>query len=468
MSADRETVSHSEVENHTIPLVCPAREDTPGSGDEPCDKFLGCQFLTNWRAHRAEYCGSTSNMQGSQSIMSKVTCAVLHDADVGERESCVFENVLLDFSKTAVMKNQRRLRSGFLLARCSESRPLPKNCMYRFPNVVKISPNTELECDRWEESPTMLVSHDDVGNTYHNLADFWTMFLALQVHEEQNLSDWKVVNMDSRIMCFTESVDGEKLAGPDIDCEGPYFSQYYAWFGKGIVRAKDYGQEKICFKKLMFNSHVSKNAIWSDFWKDSPCLKNYNAEKGSSPIYRDYGHAVVSNFGAMPNADNKIVITYSIRHKKPFQTAPTYDRTAANREELLSILRALAKEYSAIFETKVVLDAVDFATISFPEQVSRTARTSILVGFHGAGLTQILFASRPAALVELFPYNRKEKGIKNMAVLAGYGYFSWTNGNISSETKQGTIVDIEAVENEVRKALVFVGLGKGYRTGVSP
>lgn len=53
----------------------------------------------------------------------------------------------------------------------------------------------------------------------------------------------------------------------------------------------------------------------------------------------------------------------------------------------------------------VTVDTVDFAKISFQEQIQVIANTDILLGVHGNGLTHLLFLPEHAAVIEVFPPN---------------------------------------------------------------
>ncbi len=52
------------------------------------------------------------------------------------------------------------------------------------------------------------------------------------------------------------------------------------------------------------------------------------------------------------------------------------------------------------------LCVVDFAKLSFHEQVETMARTRVLIGIHGAGLVNTLFLPEHASVIELLPHRR--------------------------------------------------------------
>lgn len=73
----------------------------------------------------------------------------------------------------------------------------------------------------------------------------------------------------------------------------------------------------------------------------------------------------------------------------------------------------------------VELQIVDFASISFQEQVQLIANTDVLLGVHGNGLSHALFLPNGATLIEFFPKNSLRAEYRIFAQLRGLNYFGW-------------------------------------------
>jgi hypothetical protein len=58
------------------------------------------------------------------------------------------------------------------------------------------------------------------------------------------------------------------------------------------------------------------------------------------------------------------------------------------------------------------------------------------------------------SLIELFPLPNAEKGIRNMNVQVGRNYLTWHNEDAGQETDAGTLVDLAAIRELVRGAVV--------------
>jgi hypothetical protein len=72
-------------------------------------------------------------------------------------------------------------------------------------------------------------------------------------------------------------------------------------------------------------------------------------------------------------------------------------RLVLNEEEVAEAMRTAMGGRGTV-------TVVDMASLSFSEQTDLLARTTILVGIHGSGMTNLLFLPHGAVVVELFPF----------------------------------------------------------------
>lgn len=94
------------------------------------------------------------------------------------------------------------------------------------------------------------------------------------------------------------------------------------------------------------------------------------------------------------------------------------------------------KLFSAIRELKhVCLNVIDFALISFQEQVNTIGNTDVLVGVHGNGLSHLLFLPVGARIIEIFPPDAHRLDYRLFADARGVEYVGIISnrGVISSE-----------------------------------
>ena len=65
--------------------------------------------------------------------------------------------------------------------------------------------------------------------------------------------------------------------------------------------------------------------------------------------------------------------------------------------------------------------------MSFGEQVAAMRNTTLLLGVHGAGLTNLLFLPPGAAVVEIMPWHWERRAYERMAHILGFTYAKWDN-----------------------------------------
>ena len=109
---------------------------------------------------------------------------------------------------------------------------------------------------------------------------------------------------------------------------------------------------------------------------------------------------------------------------------------------------------------------VDFAALPFSEQVKMARATDILVGVHGAGMTQGIFLPPGSTMVEILPPNLGHKGYRNLAKLLGHRYFSSHGIEHPTIVKTGDWHDEEVFLEEDRfMSLLEVSVKSMYNSG---
>lgn len=133
--------------------------------------------------------------------------------------------------------------------------------------------------------------------------------------------------------------------------------------------------------------------------------------------------AVYDYCGTHDHHTDKLVITYVVR---PYPRRLTEDL----EKQLLDRIEQLSH---------VELRVVDFASMSFKEQVDCVAHTDVLLSAHGNGLSHTLFLPKGSTLIELFPRECLRVEYRIFAQLRGVHYF----GMIPN---RGWISDQEAIQ----------------------
>lgn len=167
------------------------------------------------------------------------------------------------------------------------------------------------------------------------------------------------------------------------------------------------------------------NPFWQGDWEDLPCQRSELLRVFVERVLAFYRLDIneIESENADSGSRRKTVVTFIDRREK---------RRLINQEQHLASLR------DALFNTTTTttttannntttpaaeLKVVDFAALSFAEQLRVVRETDVLVGVHGAGLTHGMFLRPGSAMVEILPGGLEHRGFRNLARQMGHGYF---------------------------------------------
>jgi hypothetical protein len=109
------------------------------------------------------------------------------------------------------------------------------------------------------------------------------------------------------------------------------------------------------------------------------------------------------------------------RHDNSQTLRVTYLKRPPPRRLMAKLEQNLLKKIAQI--PSVSIQAKDFATLSFQEQVNTVGNTDVLISVHGNGLSHILFLPPGAAVIELFPPDNHHLDYRLFADARGIDYF---------------------------------------------
>jgi hypothetical protein len=511
------------------PLFAQRRAGSRHGAGAACEAAYGNTWLRAILDARETTCAPRGGGGGGGAPpRSRVTA---HEAGDGSRVYTLV-NVSLDFSRVARSQNMRTFLPGFIRGACDAvEAPLFAGGGHDEPALSgdtweALASDDALVCDTWVHTPTIVVQHDDIGNTYHNLADLWRVWVAAVVLNEPSCdaadgsvsvpapaggggagagagvrgaagrgasscppgSHWvpgvppaalHVLNLDARIMCASLAADGTPGPRDVEDCvSGPYFPQYGAWFGGGVLRPADLGGGRVCFSSLTWAASLPHNQVWAAFDEESAC------DAAPSPIFRQFLDFTVANWGlaarvpatvrpppGSAGAANASVapaagssggggsdaparpylrVGYVVRKAKPFGGGkPITSRVIANEEEFVAAVAAAAAGAGA--DVDVV--PLEFTGMPYAAQFEAVRSCHVLIGMHGAGLVHAVHMADGdacggrTALVEVLNLpSHSTYGVQHLARMAGRDYYRWVNEDPAAEVEgRGTVVDAAAV-----------------------
>jgi hypothetical protein len=93
--------------------------------------------------------------------------------------------------------------------------------------------------------------------------------------------------------------------------------------------------------------------------------------------------------------------------------------------------------------------------MTFEGQVSAMRNSTVLIGVHGAGLTNLMFLPSGASVVEILPWHWERHAYERMSVILGYTYGKWANTDRSATVfpEEQTWKHFPATSEEDRAAI---------------
>lgn len=416
-----------------------------------CGAKWGKSYLESWQHSERDHCGR----KGSSAVRCRTQVS-------SASKACIFENIVIDFSRAFPASNSRRFQTGFLRASCD------KGSAVAAPPQALLSPLALPKCDYVEKVPTMFMSHDLIFNVGHTVSDFWIVWITMRALE-QDFGNYQLVNMDA-IRGNGPAGRGSRVTFKDHpDHISPFFEQYEKWFGRGMRKAIDYGRKSVCFKKAVFQALPGPGHIWDSLKSAGENLTTERCanEEKDSWLLREYSAFNRKMWGLLPAKPQEDILgapTITLVVRKG-----SGDRSFANEDGVIEVLRGIP----GVGDIRVI----DFAAIGFGEQKSLVHNTSLLIGMHGAALFHLLemdIGARPTAIIEM--YHKKwsqpqypPPSVSTMAKFLGIDYYVLRSNE--TETPQeiskrgtGTMVDTDGLRSVAATAIAKLLLrSKGKR-----
>jgi protein O-GlcNAc transferase len=302
---------------------------------------------------------------------------------------------------------------------------------YIFNNFITIGKDHTKEISECQNpnsaSHTILIKREGAFNLWHSLMEIFSYTLTLDIF---TLSS----NNPTGVPFFNQPYDAEtsQVLILDDGDEGPYFELWHLLAKRPILRMSDLQTSNTtCIKNLVVPLSGATNPMWQGDWIPLDCTE--------SKMLLVFIDRVLTHLSITPQRDPsaKLVLTYIDRKSS---------RKLENQALLLDDLKTTYPD--------ITINIVDFAALSFREQVETVATTDILVGVHGAGLTHSMWLPPHSAVVEILPEKVGHKGFRNLAKLRGHQYFS-THGSPTQD--DGTDWHYKSVVIEAPRFLDLVG-----------
>jgi len=359
---------------------------------EACDRRFGKGLLDDWFSNPVTVCGGGE---------TEITCYThKHPWRDDVQSFCVGKNVELDFSKiTGRHSTEKKPPRGRQMYPNFEMGALTGDCRKTADwGKTRFMPHADLAMKKFqegkvgggtvEEEPTYLLARDeDSENAFHSTADFINMHM---LYEGLGLSSANVILFDLM---------------PD----GPYKEMIEKAYGGGKTKRKeDYNAGKVLFRNLVFHLESPAGIIFPKIGvvggkKQLDCRDSY--------LWHGYRERVLRAFSLWDVPPPRVPsVSLILRKRTPSKNV---GRIMSNEKEIEGVLKECT-----LCETRVL----DLAEMTYREQLEAIRNTNILVGVHGAGLMNVVFAAEEAILIEIHPHYRLDRHFRIASKFTGKTY----------------------------------------------
>lgn len=174
--------------------------------------------------------------------------------------------------------------------------------------------------------------------------------------------------------------------------------------GKGPIRTSDL-VPGTCYGNVIVPMPGSSSPFWSAL------IGNMKQACYRQTLLNTLVDRVFKHYGVEPRSSGDIHEHLTITIVDRAGT-----RKFINFQSWVATLRARHPDFN--------IDVVDFATMSFADQLRLVQRTDVLVGHHGAAMTHILFMAPESAVVEVLPPYFLQRGFRSLGRMRGLQYFT--------------------------------------------
>lgn len=393
-----------------------------------CNEGFGFALVHDWRAKGRVWCGdkragNPAELGGAFSAASRpereedgeglaskvpplgptrVSCYLTRQhRHSGDDNLCVAEGIRIDTQKLSKQLEEPHIflfQPGAMSGTCKpgEEWDSSKFTMWHegwFASYVQAS--SPLQCGTIIEETVIFVSRDNWKHLYWQTGAFFNIFVAYNI--------------------LGISPDEARIVMLDYWPEGPFKDIMTRAFSPStpLVTIEELGKEaggSVCFRRAVFNLPEYAAAIVKGRPSGDDCA--------NSELVRAYASFVATRLEAAPeytDADNQRQVRVIFNSRRNYD-GRTLLRQLGNEEELF---RRFTSRHPA-----VNAERVDFAQLSFADQVATAAKADIMVGMHGSGLAHCMWMQEEGIVVEITEPQGNLKTFRNLCKWSGKTYFA--------------------------------------------
>ena len=387
-----------------------------------CDDAWGDNHIYKWRANK-DY-----SIKCDESRSSSMNCYKNENND----KFCVLENVMIDFSKYEKIDNplssipSKKFQQDFMSMDCHNGEKEPG---FTFPHLFSPSLKSGNKvCDYVVEDTVLLYSHDNIRNIAHTLNDIMNVWLMLWLDKHAEHS--------ANVTFLT--IDALKQYNNFDDVINEFYTTYQYNF-KSILRGVDFQSSTVCLRRVLTQPLPSRGFVWDNWHSDLPC-----SFLGPSSLYQRWNLHIRNSLNLLPPLKQqqqgsgnvklpmviqpiKIVFIVRTESKNDWGSYRS-SRLILNIQEVKEELERFRMDLWRNSKKSVEIVLQNLAELSIEQQMLLLSQTSVLIGMHGAGISQSQYlpigTPHCCGVIEIFPKGEftPVRGFANMIRKMGASY----------------------------------------------
>lgn len=272
--------------------------------------------------------------------------------------------------------------------------------------------------------------HGCACNVWHNMAELMSYYMSLDILA---ITPDATSQKQAPMYDMSRDVPNTQVIVTDDWDKGPFWELWNLFSLPTPHPILKLSNDSVQTKKMQWFDRAllplpgGSNPFWEGTWNAHHCSDSDLAKTFRRRVLDFYGFEPIPRSGPTSQAilENLPPIWPKPQEESKKVTVTIVDRKSrriGGMDDYVSHLRS-AHPYANI-------TLVDFADISFREQVELVARTDVFVGVHGAAMTHVFFLTTQTTLhpastvVEILPNGLGHRGYRNLAQMMGHRYFS--------------------------------------------
>lgn len=410
-------------------LAKPSWISAPPSGF--CQGRYTAALLEGFREHRAQYC--------SEESQSRLTCfhtpsagSIFAASLAGSNDSfCIAQHGLFFDARRQkfALDCDSRQPPGHEAA--SDPIPLQKLNSYQYltgpkyllkqwldlrigrdPGALSHGHSSEASKPSNSRSFVLLLKREVDGNIFHNMNEIMAIMITLDVLRMTP----DPTSTTGAAMFSPEDMANTQIVILDGHPDGPLFDLFSMFSSKKPLRVDEW------IARAQANADAETGAVIP---VDNVILPLAGA---ANNLWVDFNALDCEENEMLRVFVQRVFDLFNIPRRRPAIPSPRLNVTLIHRRssrQLMGLDSFLLDAARSRFAGDADINLVDFAALTLREQIQVSRDTDVLVGMHGAGLTQAMFMEEGrGVVVEIQPDRMCYKGFENLARMSGRAYIA--------------------------------------------